>query len=73
VGKDGVEVDSKKIEGMQDWLHPKTLKRLCGFLGLTGYYRKFVKNYRKITTPITALLKITLSLGLQPLLKLFKP
>jgi hypothetical protein len=36
VGKDGVKVDYKKIEVMQDWPHPKTLKRLHGFLGLTG-------------------------------------
>jgi hypothetical protein len=57
VGKDGVRVDPKKIEAMQDWLHPKTLKSLRGFLGLTGYYRKFVKNYGKIAAPLTALLK----------------
>jgi hypothetical protein len=57
VGKDGVRVDSKNIEAMQDWLHPKNLKILCGFLGLTGYYHKFVKNYGKIAAPLNALLK----------------
>jgi hypothetical protein len=57
VGKDGIRVDPKKIEAMQDWPHPKTLKRLHGFLGLIGYYRKFVKNYGKIAAPLTALLK----------------
>jgi hypothetical protein len=57
VGKDGIRVDLKKIEAMQDWMHPKTLKILRGFLGLTRYYRKFVKNYGKIATPLTALLK----------------
>jgi hypothetical protein len=57
VGKDGVRVDSKKIEAMQDWPHPKTLKILCGFLGLTGYYCKFIKNYGKIAAPLMALLK----------------
>jgi hypothetical protein len=57
VGKDGVRVDLKNIEAMQDWTHPKTLKILYGFLDLTGYYRKFVKNYRKIASPLTALLK----------------
>jgi hypothetical protein len=57
VGKDGVRVDPKKIEYMQDWLCPKMLKSLCGFLGLTGYYHKFVKNYGKIAAPLTALLK----------------
>jgi hypothetical protein len=73
VGKDDVRVDPKKIEAMQDWPHPKSLKNLRGFLGLTGYYRKFVKNYEKIAAPLTAILKITLSLGLQQLLNLFKP
>jgi hypothetical protein len=57
VGKDGVRVDPKKIEAMQDWMHPKTLKTLRGFMGLIGYYRKFVKNYGKIVAPLTALLK----------------
>jgi hypothetical protein len=57
VGKDGVRVDLKMIEAMQDWPHPKTLKILRGFLGLTGYYHKFVKNYGKIETPLTTLLK----------------
>jgi hypothetical protein len=57
VGKDGIRVDLKKIEAMQDWPHPKTLKILRGVLGLTGYYRKFVKNYKNIVAPLTALLK----------------
>jgi hypothetical protein len=57
VGKDGVRVDPKKIEAMQDWPHPKTLKSLHGFMGLTGYYRKFVQNYGKIAVPLTTLLK----------------
>ena len=57
VDKDGVKVDPKNIEAMQEWPHPKTLKIFCGFLGLTCYYRKFVKNYGKITTPLTTLLK----------------
>jgi hypothetical protein len=57
VGKAGVRVDPKKIEAMHDWPHSKTLKSLCGFLGLTSYYCKFVKNYGKIVAPLTALLK----------------
>jgi hypothetical protein len=44
VGKDGVRVDPKKIEAMEDWPRPKTLKSLRSFLGLTGYYHNFVQN-----------------------------
>jgi hypothetical protein len=57
VDNDGVQVDSKKIEAMRDWPHPKTLKNLHSFLGLMGYYRKFVHNYGKIAAPLTSLLK----------------
>jgi hypothetical protein len=57
VGKAGVRVDPKKIEAIQDWPHPKNIKSLHGFLGLTGYYRTFVKNYGNIATTLTSLLK----------------
>ena len=50
-------VDPKNITTMQEWPHPKTLKSLHGFLGLIGYYRKFVKNYGKIVVPLKTLLK----------------
>jgi hypothetical protein len=57
VGKEGARVDPKKIEATQDWSHPKNLKSLHGFMGLTGYYGKFVKNYGNNATPLTALVK----------------
>jgi hypothetical protein len=55
--KDHVGVDPNKIEVMNDWPCTKTLKRLCGFLGLTRYYCKFVQHCGKIAAPLTALLK----------------
>jgi hypothetical protein len=73
VGKDGIRVDSKNIAAMQDWLNPKTLKSLHGFLGLTGYYCKFVKNYERLQHLSVLFSKRTLLLGLQPLLKISKP
>jgi hypothetical protein len=57
VSHEGVKVDPNKIKAMREWPIPKTLKKLRGFLGLTGYYHKFFKNYGQIVTPLTTLLK----------------
>jgi hypothetical protein len=48
----GVKVDPNKIKSMREWPIPKTLKKLRGFLGLTGYYCKFFKNYGQIAAPV---------------------
>ena len=54
---EGVRIDPKKIEAMQNWPTPTSIMALRGFLRLIGYYRKFIKNYRVIDAPSTALLK----------------
>jgi len=57
VSHEGVKVDPSKIKAIKEWKIPTSIKHLRGFLGLTGYYRKFIKNYGRIVAPITTLLK----------------
>jgi hypothetical protein len=54
---EGFKVDPNNIKAMIDRTIPKTLNNLKGFLGLTGYYHKFVQNYGRITTPLIPLTK----------------
>jgi hypothetical protein len=61
----GVCADPGKIQVMVDWPFPKSFKALRGFLGLTGYYREFIKNYGTIAAPLTHMLKKN-SLGWTP-------
>lgn len=57
ISKHGVAVDNDKISAMLEWPKPTTLKALRGFIGLTGYYHKFIQGYGKLAGPLTSMLK----------------
>ncbi|GJV79159.1 putative reverse transcriptase domain-containing protein [Tanacetum coccineum] len=52
---EGIHVDLTKIELIKDWASPKTLTEIHQFLGLVGYYRRFIKGFSKIAKPMTKL------------------
>jgi hypothetical protein len=57
ISTEGVSIDPKKIVAIQSWPTPENLTHLRSFLGLVGYYKKFVKNFGVICKPLTELLK----------------
>lgn len=57
ISKEGVAVDADKVRDMVEWQRPKNLRELRGFLGLTGYYRKFIAHYAQIAQSLTSQLK----------------
>ena len=56
VGENGVQTDPDKLEALASWPKPTNVKELRAFLGFTGYYRRFVKDYARIVKPLNDLL-----------------
>lgn len=57
ISVNGIKPNEKKIQAIKNWPIPRDLRQLRGFLGLSGYYRRFIKNYADIAKPLTLLMR----------------
>nr|GEX11486.1 putative reverse transcriptase domain-containing protein [Tanacetum cinerariifolium] len=55
VNKEGIHVDPSKVESVKNWKTLESPSKICSFLGLAGYYRRFIENFSKIAKPLTQL------------------
>ena len=52
---EGVKVDPKKVNAVSEWKQPTNVTKVHSFLGLAGYYQRFIEGFLKIARPMTAL------------------
>ena len=57
ISKDGIATDPAKIQLIKDWPAPINLRQLRGFMGLAGYYRRFVRGFSTIASPLNHLMR----------------
>ena len=53
VSKDGISMDTSKVEAILNWERPKNVCKICSFLGLAGYYRRFVERFIQLAASMT--------------------
>ena len=57
IGPNGIEIEGEKVDGVLSWLEPKNVKDVRKFLGLTNYYRRFIKDFARVTRPMNVLMR----------------
>jgi hypothetical protein len=57
ISQEGISIDPSKVQEVMDWKPPKSIHQIRGFLGLAGYYRRFIPDFSRIAKPMTELLK----------------
>ncbi|KAK5843606.1 hypothetical protein PVK06_006063 [Gossypium arboreum] len=57
VSAEGIKVDPRKIEAILEWKPPRTVSEIRSFLGLAGYYRRFVEGFSVMAAPLTKLIR----------------
>ena len=57
VTKEGIKVDPQKAKAITEWLRPTNIIEIRSFRGLAGYYQRFIKDFSRIASPLTNLLK----------------
>jgi hypothetical protein len=57
ISSEGISVDPTKVQEVMDWKPPTSVHQICSFLGLAGYYHRFIQDFSKIAKPMTELLK----------------
>jgi hypothetical protein len=57
ISSDGISVDPCEVQEVMDWKPPTSVHQICSFLGLAGYYHRFIPDFSKIAKPMTERLK----------------
>jgi hypothetical protein len=57
ISKGGISVDPNKVQDVLSWNAPMSVSHIRSFLGLSGYYRRFIEGFSKISKPMTKLLE----------------
>jgi hypothetical protein len=68
ISAEGIAVDPNKVQEVLDWKSLRSVTQICSFLGLAGYYRRFIPKFSKIVKPMTKLLEKEAFLTLKKLL-----